>query len=95
MERTLALIEQAHQGDKAARERLVEENLGLDRLTPALEQVARARLDNRNATLEELGALMEPPLGKSAINHRLRRIEELADRLKAEQGGKSNDIQDI
>ena len=29
MERTLALIEQAHQGDKAARERLVEENLGL------------------------------------------------------------------
>ena len=29
MERTLALIEQAHQGDKAAREMLVEENLGL------------------------------------------------------------------
>ena len=73
----------------------LEENLGLDRLTPALEQVARARLDNRNATLEELGALMEPPLGKSAINHRLRRIEELADRLRAERGGVPDDIQDV
>ena len=73
----------------------LEENLGLDRLTPALQQVARARLDNRDATLEALGALMEPPLGKSAINHRLRRIEELADRLRAERGGVPDDIQDV
>lgn len=65
----------------------LDQNLGLDKLTPALEQVARARLANRNLTLEELGALMEPPLGKSAINHRLRRIEELAGRLRAERDG--------
>ena len=63
----------------------LEANMGLERLTPALEQVARARLENRNATLEELGAMIEPPLGKSAVNHRLRRIEELAAKLRARQ----------
>ena len=47
--------------------------------------MARARLENRNATLEELGAMIEPPLGKSAVNHRLRRIEELAAKLRARQ----------
>ena len=64
----------------------LEETLGLNRLTPALEQVARAPgLENRNATLEELGGMIDPPLGKSAINHRLRRIEELAAKLKERQ----------
>lgn len=65
----------------------LEENLGLSHLTPALEQVARARLENHNATLEELGSMIEPPLGKSAVNHRLRRIEELAAKLRQKQGG--------
>lgn len=69
----------------------LQKNIGLDRLTPALAQVAMARLDNRNATLEELGELMNPPLGKSAINHRLRRIEELAARLRERHGGFLND----
>ena len=67
----------------------LEENMGLNRLTPALEQVARARLENRNATLEELGGMIDPPLGKSAINHRLRRIEELAAKLKERQEGET------
>ena len=67
----------------------LEENMGLNRLTPALEQVARARLENRNATLEELGGMIDPPLGKSAVNHRLRRIEELAAKLKERQEGET------
>ena len=67
----------------------IDENMGLNKLTPALEQVARARLENRNATLEELGSMLEPPLGKSAINHRLRRIEELAAKLKSHQEGEN------
>ncbi|MHB8780248.1 MAG: DNA-binding protein WhiA [Candidatus Geothermincolia bacterium] len=46
----------------------------LDRLPRALKDVARARLDNPDLTVTELGALMEPPLSKSATYHRLRRL---------------------
>jgi len=44
--------------------------------------MAEVRLLNPEATLKELGELMEPPIGKSGINHRLRKLGELADRLR-------------
>ncbi|MBR4208092.1 MAG: DNA-binding protein WhiA [Lachnospiraceae bacterium] len=47
-----------------------------------LKKTAEARLDHPEASIEELGRLMDPPLGKSGINHRLRRIKELAGEVK-------------
>ncbi|MRR11779.1 sporulation regulator WhiA, partial [bacterium] len=41
----------------------------------------RLRLDNPDASLRELGELADPPLSKSAVYHRVRRIEELATGL--------------
>ena len=49
----------------------------LDRLSPALKDMARARRQNPELNLNELAARMK--LSKSAINHRLRRLLEMAD----------------
>ena len=47
---------------------------GLFTLPPALREVARLRLDNPELSLKELGEMMDPPVGKSGINHRMRRL---------------------
>ena len=51
---------------------------GLESLSPGLRQMARLRLEHPAATLEELGQLANPPLSKSAVNYRLRRLQQLA-----------------
>lgn len=51
---------------------------GWDRLSGTLTEIAELRLDNPSATIAELGQLADPPLGKSAVNHRLRRLVALA-----------------
>lgn len=54
------------------------ETRGLEALPPALRELAALRLENQDASLRELGELAEPPLSKSAVYHRIRRLEELA-----------------
>lgn len=54
---------------------------GLDNLPPALREMAELRLENPDVSLRELGELAEPPLSKSAVYHRIRRLEELATEL--------------
>jgi len=60
----------------------IKEHYGFENLPDNLRQMAEVRLLNPEATLKELGELMEPPIGKSGINHRLRKLGELADRLR-------------
>ena len=55
---------------------------GLGKLPPELEAVARLRLSRPDASIAELGALLDPPLSKSGVNHRLRRLCALADNLQ-------------
>ena len=54
---------------------------GLENLPPALSELAELRLSNPEVSLRELGELADPPLTKSAVYHRVRRIEELANEL--------------
>lgn len=61
--------------------RKIQEKRGLDFLTAKLREAAEARLENPDVGIEELGRLMDPPLSKSGINNRLRRIEEIAKEL--------------
>lgn len=63
--------------------RLVVERLGLDNLPPPLRQVARLRLQNPEISLRELGEMAHPPLSKSCINHRLRKLERIAENILA------------
>ena len=59
---------------------------GEQSLPPALAQTARMRLAHPELSLEELGRMLDPPLGKSGVNHRLRRLEQMAQELD-EAGG--------
>lgn len=63
----------------------LQSNVGLEKLPEGLEETARVRLAHPEATLKELGELMSPPVGKSGINHRLRKLGEMAEKVR--QGG--------
>lgn len=69
---------------------LIEETMGLKALPPTLRQVAQLRLRFPEATLQELGEMAVPPLSKSAINHRLRRINTLAQKIRENSTSKDN-----
>lgn len=62
--------------------RLIREKMGLEGLPDPLRQMAYVRLENPQASLGELGKLLDPPVGKSGVNHRLRKLGELAKELK-------------
>ena len=61
----------------------LNECIGLSNLPETLQSVALARLENPDVGLQELGRLMKPPLGKSGVNHRMRKITELAEKQRA------------
>lgn len=65
----------------------IREKMGLEALSPALEAVARLRIEYPEAPLKELGDMLNPPVGKSGVNHRLRKLSEIAQELK-DNGGK-------
>ena len=63
--------------------RYLEKEMGLEKLPKNLEIMARLRLENPEASLVSLGELLEPPIGKSGVNARLRRISEIARNLRS------------
>ncbi|MBO8129381.1 MAG: DNA-binding protein WhiA [Peptococcaceae bacterium] len=65
--------------------RLINDCIGLDKLPDPLKYVARLRLLHPEASLRELGELADPPLSKSCINHRMRKLEKIASQLRAER----------
>ncbi|HIZ78298.1 MAG TPA: DNA-binding protein WhiA [Candidatus Lachnoclostridium stercorigallinarum] len=60
----------------------IRDTIGFESLPENLEQMAQARLLKPDATLKELGEALEPPVGKSGVNHRLRRLSEIAESLR-------------
>ena len=62
----------------------LRDTVGFDNLPENLVEAANARLENPEATLKELGEALAPPVGKSGINHRLRRLSEMADKVRQE-----------
>lgn len=59
----------------------IESTIGLQSLPQAIREAAIIRKEHPDETLEELGSYFDPPLGKSGINHRLRRLKEIAESL--------------
>ena len=64
---------------------LIASRMGLDRLPDSLRQAAEARLNHPEESLKDLGQLLDPPVGKSGMNHRMRRLEELAEELEMQE----------
>ncbi len=61
---------------------LLQKHYGLSNLPEHLRQMAQVRLDHPESSLQELGTYLDPPVGKSGVNHRLRKLSELAERIK-------------
>ena len=60
----------------------IRDHYGLAKLPDRLREIAEVRLANPEASLKELGEMLDPPVGKSGVNHRLRSLSELADSLR-------------
>ena len=76
-EANLSKVVEASQ-EQIAAIRILREKEMLDKLPPKLQQAAKAREENPEAALAELAEMMEPPITKPAMNHRLKRLVELA-----------------
>lgn len=75
--------------DAAARQveaiECIRSQVGLERLPLPLREMAEVRIEHREASLQELGELLDPPVGKSGVNHRLRRLIAFANAIKTKE----------
>ena len=62
--------------------REVLEHYGMENLSPALQDFVKLRIAYPDASLKELGEHADPPLSKSAVYHRVRRIEQMAQDIR-------------
>ncbi len=60
----------------------LRDTIGFGKLSDGLEEIALARISHPDATLKELGELLSPPVGKSGVNHRLRKLSDLAEKVR-------------
>ena len=65
--------------------KLIQSKIGLKRLPQNLREIAELRLEYPDESLKELGEMLNPPVGKSGVNHRLRKIEKIAEELRSEE----------
>lgn len=61
---------------------LIRQEMGLDSLPDSLRKICELRLQNPEIGLSELGNLMTPPLGKSGVNHRFRKLSQIAEEIR-------------
>lgn len=60
----------------------IEKTKGLKSLSPSLRQIAELRLEEPDADLALLGTMLNPPISKSGVNHRLRKISKIAEEIR-------------
>lgn len=65
--------------------KFIQSHAGLESLPEGLCEMAQLRLDHPDASLKELGMMLSPPVGKSGVNHRLRKISDIANDLRGKK----------
>ena len=65
--------------------RLIERKAGFESLSECLGEIARLRLQYPEATLKELGMMLNPQVGKSGVNHRLKKLSMIAEELRGDE----------
>jgi len=68
---------------------LIMDTIGLKALPSTLRDMAELRLEHPDASLKELGEMLRPKVGKSGVNHRMRKIDELAERIRTQKSENS------
>lgn len=71
--------------DASTKQRMCIEKINeagkMDELPPLLKEIALLRLENSECSLKELGEMLTPPISKSGVNHRLRKLQNFADKI--------------
>lgn len=62
--------------------KLIQSTIGISNLPENLIDIANLRLENNELSLKELGEMLSPKLGKSGVNHRLRKLDEIAEKIR-------------
>ncbi len=70
----------------------IRDTIGFSGLPDHLREIAELRLEYPDVPLRELGTYLDPPVGKSGVNHRLRRLSEIAEKLSSCRGGEYEEI---
>ena len=70
---------------------LIKEMIGLERIESGLRELAEQRLQYPDASLEELSRGLSTPIGKSGVNHRLRKLARIARELREEMAQNRNE----
>ena len=60
----------------------IQSTIGFEKLPENLAEIARLRLEQPGMSLKELGQMLTPPVGKSGVNHRLRKLSFIAEELR-------------
>ncbi|MCR5797116.1 MAG: DNA-binding protein WhiA [Eubacterium sp.] len=63
----------------------IRDTTGFGHLTDSLRDMAMLRLEYPDLPLKELGDMLSPPIGKSGVNHRLRKLSEIAEGIRAKE----------
>ena len=61
---------------------LLRDRYGFCNLPDNLREMAEVRIEYPDASLKELGQYLNPPVGKSGVNHRLRKLSEIAEEIR-------------
>ncbi len=69
----------------------IRDNVGFGDLAEGLEDIAELRIQYPDASLKELGAMLTPPIGKSGVNHRLRKLSMIAECIREHKEENSYD----
>lgn len=69
----------------------IRDNVGFGNLKEGLRDIAKLRLENPDASLKELGTMLLPPISKSGVNHRLRKLSMIAENYREHKEENIND----
>lgn len=64
----------------------IRDTSGFGTLPKGLAEIAIIRLEHAEVSLKELGGMLDPPIGKSGVNHRLRKLSEIAEEMRRRDG---------
>ncbi|MBE5934984.1 MAG: DNA-binding protein WhiA [Lachnospiraceae bacterium] len=60
----------------------IKNTVGFGELSESLEEVARVRIEHPDLSLKDLGEILSKPIGKSGVNHRLKKLSSIAQNIR-------------
>ena len=69
---------------------LIMQHPAFEQLPQPLKEIAQLRVENQEASLAELGKMLDKPVGRSGVNHRLKKLSSIADEIRMQDSAEAN-----